>query len=156
MRIPSTRWQRVTSMAAIWAWKDKVYHDADKKFTAEDIDETAYVLLYLGAVWSPQIAVMIPALAGVSTPLAVVEGAFIAGGVASFAIGGLEGLETYVDFFDTDIVTDSGKSAAVVQAADIALSVVNPLHIPTKWAAENLPWGQIFRNRFVTGPYLPF
>jgi len=109
--------------------------------------------MQLGLIWSPQIAL---AIGMSSTPLNIVEGAVIAGAVASFAIGGVEGVETYVDFFDYDILTDPEKSEAVEQAADIALSVVNPLHIPTKWAVENLPWSEIFRNRWVTGPYLPF
>jgi len=157
-----TRWQRVTSLATIWAWKDKVYHDEDEKFTAEDIDETLYAVAYLGLIWSPQIALAIPAAAALGTPLAIVEGAVIAGAVASFAIGGLEGVETYVDYISdpVDIVTDPGKREALITASDVMLSLANPFHIPSKmageWLGENLPWGELFRTRWVTGPYLPF
>ena len=154
-----TRWQRATSIAAVWAWKDKVYRDKDKKFTIEDLDETAYAALYLGMVWSPQIALVIPTAAAASGPLAVVESAFIVGAFASFAIGGLEGVETYVDFFDYDMLTDPKKASAIEQATDITLSIVNPLHIPTKklieYGMENLPWNEIFRNRWAN-PTNPF
>jgi len=152
-----TRWQRVTSMAIIWEWKDKVYHDEDKKFTTEDLDETAYAVAYLGLIWSPQIAL---AIGWSATPLNILEGAIVAGGVASFGIGGLEGVETYVDYINParwkENLQDPEKVEAFVQASDILLSITNPLHIPTKWAAENLPWNEIFRNRWLTGPALPF
>lgn len=157
-----TRWQRATSIAAIWAWKDKVYHDEDEKFTVEDVDETLYAVAYLGLVWSPQIAMAIPSAAALATPLAVVEGAVIAGGVVSYAIGGLEGVETYVDYISdpVDVFTDPSKTESLLQASDIALSVVNPLHIPQKkvseWLVENVPWESVFKNRYLTGPYLPF
>jgi len=147
-----TRWQRIQTYTSLAAWSAAALYD-DDELTWRDAPETAVLGMQLGLIWSPQIAL---AIGMSSTPLNIVEGAVIAGAVASFAIGGVEGVETYVDFFDYDILTDPEKSEAVEQAADIALSVVNPLHIPTKWAVENLPWSEIFRNRWVTGPYLPF
>lgn len=153
-----SRWQRIQSYATIGAWRESAYGD-DEEFTIEDVDETIYAGVMLGLIWSPQIAVVI-GLSG--TPLNVIEGAVLVGLGASYAIGGAEGAETYLDYISepfTDpksFFTDADKTSALVRAADITLSVVNPLHIPTKWAAENLPWNEIFRNRWLTGPALPF
>jgi len=113
----------------------------------------------LGLIWSPQIALAI----GISaTPLNVVEGAALAGLAVSFAIGGVEGAETYVDYITdpVDMVQDPGKQETLIQASDITLSIINPLHIPNKmlaeWIVNDLPWGEVFKNRWLTGPVLPF
>lgn len=153
-----SRWQRVQSYSVIGAWANAAWHD-DNEFTFEDLDETFYAAGMLGLIWSPQIAIV----AGISvTPLNIVEAAALTGLVASYAIGGMEGAETYVDYITDpiDIVKNPEKLETLVQASDIALSVVNPLHIPQKkvseWLVENVPWEAVFKNRFVTGPYLPF
>lgn len=153
-----TRWQRIQSYGIVGAWTNAAYLD-DNEFTVEDIDETLFAATMLGLIWSPQIAVAV----GVSTtPLNVVEGAALAGLAVSFAIGGVEGAETYVDYITdpVDMFNNEAKLESLVLAADIVTSVVNPLHIPqkmaTKWAMEELPWNVIFKNRWMTGPALPF
>jgi len=153
-----SRWQRIQSYAVIGAWTNAAYLD-DDEFTVEDIDETLYAAAMLGLIWSPQIALAV----GISsTPLNIVEGVVLAGLGVSFAIGGVEGAETYVDYITdpVDMFENEEKRAALVQATDIVLSVTNPLRIPikiaTKYAVENLPWHEIFKNRWVTGPSLPF
>jgi hypothetical protein len=115
--------------------------------------------MQLGLIWSPQIAL---AIGMSSTPLNIVEGAVLIGLGASFAIGGMEGAETYIDYITDpiDILTDPGKRETLMQASDIMHSLVNPLHIPLKmageWVIESLPWREVFRNRWMTGPALPF
>jgi len=158
MKLFGTRWQRIQSYAVVGAWLNAAYLD-DDEFTFEDIDETMYAAGMLGLIWSPQIALAI----GISaTPLNVIEGAALAGLAVSFVIGGVEGAETYVDYITdpVDMVQDAAKQETLIQASDIVLSVVNPLHIPQKmlaeWIVEDLPWGEVFKNRWVTGPVLPF
>jgi len=153
-----TRWQRVQSYAVIGAWTNAAYLD-DDEFTVEDIDETLYAASMLGLIWSPQIAVAV----GVSTtPLNVVEGAALAGLAVSFAIGGVEGAETYVDYITdpVDMFQNEEKLETLVQASDIVQTVINPLHLPVKMITEfgmkKLPWQEIFKNRWMTGPSLPF
>jgi len=153
-----TRWQRVQSYATIGAWHNAAILD-DDEFTLEDIPETAYAVGMLGLIWSPQIALAI----GMSgTPLNILEGAALIGLGASFAIGGSEGAGQYIDYITNpeDIHKSPKKIEALIQASDITLSVVNPLHIPTKMLAEyivkDLPWGMVFKNRWLTGPALPF
>ena len=154
----STRWQRYRSTAVAWAWAETAYYD-DHKFTVEDLDETLYAVAALGIIWSPQIAV---GLGITASPLNILEGAVIAGAIASYGIGGSEGVKTYVDYI-TDpvgIFQEPDKTESFVRASDITLSLFNPLHIPQKklatWIAEDLPWGEVFKNRWRTGPYLPF
>jgi len=153
-----TRWQRIQSYAVIGAWTNAAYLD-DDEFTVEDAPETLYAAAMLGLIWSPQIAV---AMGISSTPLNIVEGAALAGLAVSFAIGGVEGAETYVDYVTdpVDMFENEEKRDTLGQATDIVLSVANPFHIPSKmagkWLGENLPWGELFRSRWVTGPYLPF
>jgi len=153
-----SRWQRVQSYATIGAWFNAAYLD-DDEFTFEDLDETVKAGIMLGLIWSPQIAVAVGLSA---TPLNIVEGAALAGLGVSFAIGGVEGAETYIDYISNpeDIFKSPEKTEALLQASDIVLSVVNPLHIPTKmlseWLVGELPWGELFKNRWLTGPVLPF
>jgi len=87
-----TQWYR--SLAVIWAWEEAAWQD-DREFTVEDIDETLYAVAALGFIWKGNI--MLAAVPG----LAIVEGIVIVGGVASFAIGGVEGVENYIDFITT-------------------------------------------------------
>jgi len=139
-----SRWQRVQSYAIVGAWRELAYGD-DSEFTVEDIDETAYAALRLSLIWSPQIAMAIPAFGAASAPLAAVEVAVIVGYGASYAIGGAEGAETYVDYItepftpsmdfrhQKSFFTDPEKVETLVQATDIGMSVINPLHIPIKY-----------------------
>lgn len=156
-----SRWQRVQSYATIAAWYNAAILD-DDEFTWRDTPETLYAAGILGLIWSPQIAMAIPAAAALSIPLTVVESAALAGLAVSFAIGGAEGAETYVDYITdpVDMVRDLGKQKTLIQASDIVLSVVNPLHIPNKmlaeWIVEDLPWGEVFRNRWANPVALPF
>ena len=154
-----TRWQRVQSYATVGAWFNAAYLD-DDQFTFEDVDETLYAGVMLGLIWSPQIALAI----GVSaTPLSIVEGAALVGLGVSFAIGGVEGAETYVDYINPvnwkENVKDPEKVEALVKANRILQAVT------TLGGSEIARAGrgvideykhEIFRNRFVTGPMLPF
>jgi len=163
MKLFGTRWQRVQTYGVVGAWLNEAYFD-DDKFTFEDIDETMYAAGVLGLIWSPQIAMAIPAFAVVATPLAIVEGAALAGLAVSFAIGGAEGAETYIDYIDPrnypELISEPGKQEALIQASDITLSIINPLYIPQKmlaeWIVEDLPWGEVFKNRWLGRPVLPF
>ena len=79
------------SLASTWAWWELAYRD-DRKFTIEDVDETALWLAYNAWVWRG------PAMLAAVPHLAVIESVVVAGAVASAAIGGVEGVENYVDF----------------------------------------------------------
>jgi len=157
-----SRWQRLTSYSVVGAWLNAAYAD-DNEFTIEDIDETVYAAGMLGLIWSPQIALAIPAVATAATPLAIVEGAALAGLAASFAIGGVEGAETYIDYVEPgnwpELITDPGKQESLMQAHRIMQGVV------TLGGSEFARAGvdilsdykdEIFKNRWMTGPYLPF
>jgi len=84
-----TNWYR--SIASVWVWYELAWRD-DRKFTAEDIDETAFLLAYNAWVWKG------PAMLAAVPGVAIVEGVVVAGAVASYAIGGVEGVENYIDF----------------------------------------------------------
>ena len=71
------------------AWRD------DRELTWADAPELAVGTLSLGVLWAPEI-LTIAAVSG--TPLVVVEVAVVAGAVTSYAIGGVEGVENYIDF----------------------------------------------------------
>ena len=79
------------SLASTWAWWELAYRD-DRKFTIEDVDETALWLAYNAWVWRG------PAMVAALGPVVpTVEAIVVAGAVASAAIGGVEGVENYVD-----------------------------------------------------------
>lgn len=85
-----TNWYR--SLASTWAWYELAYRD-DRKFTIEDLDESALWLAYNAWVWRG------PAMIAAAGPVVpAVEAIVVAGAVASAAIGGVEGVENYVDF----------------------------------------------------------
>jgi len=84
-----TQWYR--SMAIGWAWYEAAWRD-DRKFTYEDIDETILAAAALAFVWKGNI--VLAAVPG----LAIVEGIVVTGAVVSYAIGGTEGVENYIDF----------------------------------------------------------
>jgi len=85
-----TQWYR--SLAVVYLWKKKAWDD-DHKFTIEDVDETLYAAAALAFIWKGN--VILAAVPGV----AIAEGIVVAGAVASYAIGGTEGVEDYLDFF---------------------------------------------------------
>jgi len=84
-----TKWYR--SLAVFYIWEQKAWAD-DRKFTVEDIDETLWAVAGLALIWKGDI--ILSAVPGIN----VVEGIVVAGAVASFAIGGIEGVEDYIDF----------------------------------------------------------
>jgi len=149
----------ITSVGILWTMYQLAWRD-DEKITWEDFPELASGSLALGILWAPEILTI---AAASTTPLVILEAAIVVGAVASIAIAGDEGLETYVDYINPrnwkENVQDPEKVESLIQASDIVLSVVNPLHIPSKmlseWIVEDLPWGEVFRSRWVTGPVLP-
>jgi len=97
--------QRYRSIAVWWIWHQKVFMDEDEKFTVEDIDETLYAVAALAWIWKGEM--MLAAIPGIN----IVEGIVVGGAVASYAIGGMEGVENYIDFITspTDIAGVFGK-----------------------------------------------
>jgi len=155
-----TRWQRIQSYAALGAWTTLAIKD-DDELNWKDFPETAILGMQLGLIWSPQIALAIGMSA---TPLNVVEGVFLVGLGASLAIGGLEGAETYIDYVSdpVDMITNPSKRAALTQAVEIEMALVNPAAWLGSWIGEQIgealhPYRDVmFKNRFLTGPYLSF
>jgi hypothetical protein len=78
------------SAAVLTLWYDRAIRD-DRKFTIEDIDETALAAGALTWIWlaeMPPVAKSIPPVAAIVAT----------GAVVSYAIGGEEGYYDYVDF----------------------------------------------------------
>jgi len=155
-----TRWQRVQSYATIAAWYNAAILD-DDEFTFEDVDETVKAGIWLGLIWSPQIAMAIPAAAALTMPLAVLEGAALGGLGVSYAIGGEEGAVSYIDYISNPhkIHKDPEKIEALMQAQRIVQGIITlggselaraGLDIIGEYKEE------LFKNRWVTGPRLPF
>jgi len=84
-----TKWYR--TLAILIAWERAAWRD-DRKFTAEDIDETLWAIAGIAFVWKGE--ALLTAVPGI----AIVEAAIITGAVASYAIDGVEGVENYIDF----------------------------------------------------------
>lgn len=152
-----TRWQRIQTYTSLAAWSALALAD-DDKLTWRDTPETVILGMHLGLIWSPQIAVAV----GLSTtPLNIVEGAALAGLGVSFAIGGMEGAETYVDYITdpVDIVQDPGKIEALMQAHRITQGVLTlgGSELASSAIGVVSDWKDVLlKNRYVTGPYLPF
>lgn len=150
------KWYRSIHMAS--AWYALAIMD-DDELTWKDAPETVAFGAGLAWVWWDVAAMAVTVN---TTPLVALEAAIVTGAVASFAIGGVEGVETYADYISKPhkIHKDPEKVEALIQASDITLSLANPLHIPQKklaeWIVEDLPWGEVFKNRWLTGPYRPF
>jgi len=84
----------ITSLGIIWTMYELAWRD-DRAITWADAPELAVGTLSLGVLWAPEVLT----IAAVSTtPLVVVEVAVVAGAVTSYAIGGVEGVENYIDF----------------------------------------------------------
>jgi hypothetical protein len=161
MKMPSpwrVQAKGIQSIAIVWGMYQFAWRD-DRKITIEDFPELAAGMGRLSWLWIPEI-LSITAVS--TTPLVVLEAAIAVGAVASIAIAGEEGLDTYVDYITNpqEIVGDEGKRNAFLKAADITLSILNPIHIPVKmlgeYIVEDLPWGELLKNRWLTGPALPF
>jgi len=145
-----TKWYR--SIAVVYAWEQHAWAD-DRKFTVEDIDETLWAIAGLGLIWKGDL--LLAAVPG----LAIVEGLVIAGGVVSFAIGGVEGVEDYIDFI-TSPTKVPGRVAFT--AKTLYKEKIKPEYIEKKGQVE------LFLNvveqltrpyrmfHWKTGPYLPF
>lgn len=150
-----SRWQRVQSYATAAAWFNAAYLD-DEEFTFEDVDETIYAAVMLGLIWSPQIALAIPAAAALSLPLAVVEGAALAGLGISYAIGGAEGAADYIDYISNpeEIPFDRAKREAFMQASEIMVATTNPVAWVAGQGAQMIGEligeykSEIFKNRW--------
>jgi len=145
-----TKWYR--SIAVVYAWEQAAYAD-DRKFTVEDIDETLWAIAGLGLIWKGDIILA-------SIPyLNVIEAAVVVGGVASYAIGGVEGVEDYIDF-----ITEPTKLPGRV--AFTAETIYKEKILPeyTKKKGEVNVFLKVLEqltrpyriNHWKTGPYLPF
>jgi hypothetical protein len=87
----------------------------DRKLTTEDIDETLLAAAGLALIWRGDfLLARIPGLP-------IVEGIVIAGGVASYAIGGTEGVLNYVDFI-TD--KDEWLSLGIPTTLEYSLPII--------------------------------
>jgi len=152
-----TRWQRVQSYATIGAWFNAAYLD-DDEFTFEDVDETVKAALWLGLIWSPQIALGIGMSA---TPLNIIEGAALVGLGASFAIGGTQGAVDYIDYVSNPhkIHKDPEKVEALMQAHRIVQGIITLGGSEVAKTTLDVIWDyreELFKNRWLTGPSLPF
>jgi len=84
----------IASLGIIWTMYELAWRD-DRKITWEDAPELAMGTLSLGVLWAPEILT----IASVSTtPIVVIEAAVVVGAISSYAIGGVEGVENYIDF----------------------------------------------------------
>lgn len=152
------KWYRSIHMASAWYALAKM---DDDEFTWKDAPETVALAAGLTWVWWDVAAA---SLALSTTPLVVVEAAVVTGLVASVAIGGLEGGETYVDYVTNpaEMFTDPEKSKALLQSSEVALAVVTPhLWLGGKiidYSAEQL-WkykDELLKNRWANPIPLPF
>ena len=152
-----TRWQRVQTYAAVGGWASLAIAD-DDEITWRDTPETLILGIHLGLIWSPQIALAIGMSA---TPLNIVEGAALAGLGVSFAIGGVSGAETYVDYIThpADILKNPEKAESLIQANRVVMAGLTLGGSEVVTAGVDLLKsysGEFLKNRWLTGPYLPF
>jgi len=94
-------------------------------------------------------------------PLYILEAAIVAGGIASYAIGGKEGLFTYKDFITDpiDIIRDPEKTSALLSAHRVLQAITTLGGSELARAGIKVISGykdELFKNRYLTGPYLPF
>jgi len=155
-----SRWQRLTSYSTIAAWYNAAILD-DDEFTFEDVDETVKAAVLLGLIWSPQIAMTIPAAAALAMPLAVVEGAALVGLGASFAIGGTQGAVDYIDYVSNPhkIHQDPEKVEALMLAHRIVQGIITLGGSEAAKTTLDVVWDyreELFKNRWLTGPDLSF
>lgn len=122
---------------------------------------TVYVL-WVPPVFKASIAARVGVfLAPVAVPAAVVTSAVIVGGVVSYAIDPEEGLKNYKEFITKPqkILSDPEKTESLMQAHRIMQAGI------TLGGSELARAGievlgnfseELFKNRYLTGPYLPF
>lgn len=82
---------------ASWELYQEAWLD-DRDITLEDADEMAEYVLKIGVIWGPEIAML---MAAPVWPLYGVYAIAGAGLVASYAIGGQEGAEEYMEYITT-------------------------------------------------------
>jgi len=144
----------ITTIGMLWSMYQLAWRD-DEKITWEDYPELAMGTGGIFLLWAPEVLT----IAAVSTtPLVILEAAIVTGAVASFAIGGEEGLNTYVDYITdpVDIVQDPEKLEVFMQASEITQAIA----LPHVWlGGKIIEYGtqelwkykdEIFRNRWVT------
>jgi len=104
----------ITTIGMLWSMYQLAWRD-DEKITWEDYPELAMGTGGIFLLWAPE-ALTIAAVS--TTPLVILEGAVVAGAVASVAIGGEEGLNTYVDYITdpVDISKNPKKTETLLQA----------------------------------------
>jgi len=145
------------SIALIWGMYQFAWRD-DEKITIEDFPELTVGFGRLGWLWLPE-ALTIAAVS--TTPIVILEAAVVTGAVASFAIGGEEGLNKYVDYITdpVDMLQDPEKIESLLQANRILQAGI------TLGGSELARAGievlgdfseELFKNRYLTGPALPF
>ena len=144
-------------MAMLWSMYQLVWRD-DEKITWEDFPEIAMGSGGLFLLWAPE-ALTIAAVS--TTPLVVLEAAVVIGAVASVAIAGEEGLNTYVDYITdpVDMIQDPEKAESLLLAHRIIQAGVTMGGSELARGGANLIMDfkdEIFKNRYLTGPYLPF
>ena len=147
-----TQWYR--SIAVVVLWQEKAWQD-DRKFTVEDIDETLMAAAALGFIWKGNM--LLAAVPGLN----IVEGIVVAGAVASLAIGGVKGVENYIDF-----MTEPSKMPERISFTGKTIykhKIEEPLVAAANWYVDLIDEGwsatqKYFRenNRFLSGPALPF
>jgi len=149
----------IESLALVWGMYQLAWRD-DEKITIEDIPELTIGMGRLTWLWAPEILTLAPIS---TTPLVILEAAVVVGAVASVAIAGEEGLETYVDYINPtnwkENVQDPKKVESLVQANRVVQAAmsfgVSEIAIAGGELLMNYK-DEIFRSRWVTGPYLPF
>jgi len=147
----------ITTIGMIWSMYQLAWRD-DEKITWGDYPELAMGTGGIFLLWAPEVLT----IAAVSTtPLVILEAAVVTGAVASYAIGGEEGLNTYVDYITdpVDVIQDPGKAESFMKAQRIMMAGL------TLGGSELARAGmevlgefkeELFKNRWKTGPYLPF
>jgi len=147
----------ITTIGMLWSMYQLAWRD-DEKITLEDFPVLAMGTGGIFLLWAPEVLT----IAAVSTtPLVILEAAVVTGAVASFAIGGEEGLNTYVDYITdpVDMFQDPGKAEALMQAHRIAMAGLTLGGSELTRAGVEVLWEfreELFKNRWMTGPYLPF
>ena len=103
-------------------WVDNALLD-DRKFTLEDLDETALAIAGTALIWKGD------TILGAIPHLRIVEGAVVAGGIAAYAIGGVRGVENYCDFMTNPSKwkKKTDESLDIIYEEVIAPKVVDPL-----------------------------
>lgn len=121
------RTQIYRSLAVLSWWSDKALRD-DGKITIEDIDETALAAGGIAFIWKGN--VILASVPG----LWIVESIVASGAVASYAIGGIEGVDNYAEFISDPgewatlgVGTTMDYSLPIIYEEVIAPKIVDPI-----------------------------